>query len=175
MSCLPSSSLAEAFIGSRLQLRMLAQRIVGTLDLAEEVVQEAYLKVVERASIEVVSKPQAFCSQVVRNVALDHYRRQKVESTYRIYSDDGELPPVAGGFTPDQLVQDRRMLAAVDRALDTLPARTRHAFELYRLSGMTQRDIGKTLDCSATLVNFMIKDAMQVLMSCPVLRTGMAD
>jgi RNA polymerase sigma-70 factor (ECF subfamily) len=34
------------------------------------------------------------------------------------------------------------------------------AFEMYRIRGMTQKDIAVTLGVSPTLVNFMIRDAM---------------
>jgi RNA polymerase sigma-70 factor (ECF subfamily) len=160
------SSLTEVFIAHRVQLQGLARRIVGTIEHAEDVVQDAFLKIVEGACAARVDKPFGYCCQVVRNMALDHYRRQSVESAWRTYSDDGELPQVAGGVVPEREIDDRRKLVAVDRALDTLPRRTRMAFELYRLAGMTQREIGQRLDCSATLVNFMIKDAMLALAGC---------
>ena len=163
---LSKSSLTEVFITHQVQLQGLARRIVGTIEHAEDVVQDAYLKIVEGTCAARVDKPFGYCCQVVRNMALDHYRRQSVESAWRIYSEDGELPQVPGGVVPEREIDDRRKLEAVDHALDTLPRRTRMAFELYRLAGMTQREIGQRLDCSATLVNFMIKDAMLALAGC---------
>jgi RNA polymerase sigma factor (sigma-70 family) len=162
-ACSQNSSLGEVFIAHRTQLRSVAQRIVGAADLAEDVVQDAYLKIVEGACAFQVERPLGYCCQVVRNMALDHYRRQSVESAHRVYVEDGELPQVAGGLAADRGLDERRMLVAIDRALDTLPPRTRLAFELFRLSGLSQREIGRRLDCSATLVNFMVKDAMQAL------------
>jgi RNA polymerase sigma-70 factor (ECF subfamily) len=162
----PNTSLAEVFIAHRRQLQGLARKIVGTIELAEDVVQDAYLKIFQGVCASHVDKPYGYCCQVVRNMALDHYRRQSVESAYRIYSDDGELPQVPGGVMPERAIDDRRKLEVIDRALDTLPGRTRRAFEFYRLAGLTQREIGQRLGCSATLVNFMIKDAMLALASC---------
>src|SRR5690606_37598031 len=92
--------------------------------------------------------------------------RQAVESTYRVYTDDGELPPVAGGTAPEQGLDERRVLRAIDEALSALPSRTRKVFELYRLGGLTQREIGRELGCSATLVNFMLKDAADAIAGC---------
>ncbi|MFC6978486.1 sigma factor-like helix-turn-helix DNA-binding protein [Microbulbifer taiwanensis] len=48
----------------------------------------------------------------------------------------------------------------VARALGELPERTRRVFELYRMGGHTQREIAKMLGVSPTLVNFMIRDAL---------------
>lgn len=160
------STLGEVFIAHRAQLRCIAQRIVGTRELADEITQDAYLKLVEGVCARQVDKPFCYCCQVVRNLALDHCRRQSVEATYRIYTDDGELPQVPGGSVPDRSLHERQVLDAIDKVLDSLPPRTRHAFELHRLAGLTQREIAQRLGCSATLVNFMLRDATQVLASC---------
>ena len=50
-------------------------------------------------------------------------------------------------------------LRIVMAALQELPERTRHAFELHRLEGVSQRDIAERLKVSPTLVNFMVRDA----------------
>ena len=161
---LVQESLGDVFIANRQQLRSIALRIVGTPELADEVTQEGFLKVAE--GIFEVEKPFSYCCQVVRNLALDHRRRQAVESTYRVYTEDGELPQVAGGLAPEQGLDERRILRAIDKALSKLPARTRKVFELYRLGGLTQREIGKEIGCSAALVNFMLKDASVAIASC---------
>lgn len=51
-------------------------------------------------------------------------------------------------------------MARISQALDSLPARTRRAFELYRLAGLSQREIASELGVSVTLVNFLIRDAL---------------
>ena len=47
-----------------------------------------------------------------------------------------------------------------DRVLDMGCGAGRHAFEMYRLHGVPQKDIAKELGVSPTLVNFMIRDAL---------------
>ena len=162
MSLQPADlTLAEVFVATRAQLQRVAQKIVRTSDLADEVLQDAYLKLADGASLREVRKPLGYCCQVVRNVAFDYHRHHSVEASYRTYCEDVE-----------RLLDGRQALAAIDRVLDALPARTRLAFELNRLSGLTQREIGVRLGCSATLVNFMIKDADAALESCRYLVQG---
>ena len=163
---LQQTALADIFIEHRAQLRRIAQKIVGTPQIADEVIQDAYLKIVEMTGVRDILKPFCYCCQVVRNLALDHCRRQAVESTYRIYPDDGELPQVSGGSIPDHQLHGLQVLDAIDRILGGLPSRTRHVFELYRLGGLTQRDIAQQLGCSATLVNFMLRDANDAISGC---------
>jgi RNA polymerase sigma-70 factor (ECF subfamily) len=90
----PRDVLGDVFIAHRSQLRGIAQRIVGTPELADEITQEAFLKLAEGEALKDIERPFCYCCQVVRNLALDHCRRQSVESTYRVYMDDGELPQV---------------------------------------------------------------------------------
>jgi RNA polymerase sigma factor (sigma-70 family) len=173
MSLQPSEpTLGEVFIANRAQLQRVAQKIVRTVDLANEVLQDAYLKLADGASVREVRKPLGYCCQVVRNVAFDYHRHHAVEASYRTYCEDVELVSPPSNDAPERVLGGRQALAVIDRVLDALPARTRLAFELNRLSGMTQREIGVRLGCSATLVNFMIKDADAALESCRYLVQG---
>lgn len=159
-------ALAEIFVANRAQLRRVAQKIVHTTDLADEVLQDAYLKLADGACVREVSKPLGYCCQVVRNVAFDHHRHHSVEASCRTYCDDIELLSPPSYNAPDRVMRGRQALKAVDKVLNALPARTRLAFELNRLGGLTQREVAQRLGCSATLVNFMIRDADEVLEDC---------
>jgi len=165
-------TLGEVFIANRAQLQRVAQKIVRTADLADEVLQDAYLKLADGAAVRDVRKPLGYCRQVVRNVAFDYHRHQSVEASYRTYCEDVELVSPPSNDAPERVLDGRQALAVIDRVLGALPARTRLAFELNRLSGMTQREIAARLGCSATLVNFMIKDADAALESCRYLVQG---
>lgn len=167
---MPSQSLRgeleEVFTLHRAKLRHVARNIVQNADHAEEVVQDAYLKVLNAGDVREIKHPLSYCYQVVRNLALDAYRHNAVENVYRAFVDDLDsvARPVEGAV--DKLLDTRNALVEIDRVLDTLPPRTRQAFELTRLSGLTQREVGRILGCSATMVNFMIKDADAALQSC---------
>lgn len=166
MSDPPNHPLGELFYTRRGDLRAIARRIVGHTDTAEDVLQDAYLKLIEGARTREVLNPFGYCCQVVRNVALDYCRRRVVDSSYILSSSDGELPEVAGGRQADVGIDERRLLERIDAVLDTLPGRTRLVFEMYRLHGKTQREIAKAIGVSPTLVNFMIRDVMNALASC---------
>jgi RNA polymerase sigma-70 factor (ECF subfamily) len=163
---LQGAALVETFLQHRAQLRHIARRIVGTPHIADEVVQDAYLKIVEMTGMRDILKPFCYCCQVVRNLALDHCRRQAVEASHRIYTEDGELPQVSGGSIPDQQLHGVQVINAIERVLCALPSRTRQVFELSCLGGLTQRDIARRIGCSATLVNFMLRDAAQAIAPC---------
>jgi RNA polymerase sigma-70 factor (ECF subfamily) len=155
--------IGRTFVAHHGQLRGVAQKIVGTRELADDVAQEAYLKLIEAAAAFSARHPLAYCFQVVRNLAIDYRRRMALESNLFTEEEEGLHMPTPRA-TPEQSAIHRQSLALVDKALDQLPARTRQVFELHRLGGLTQRDIGKRLGVSAALVNAMIREASNALM-----------
>ena len=153
------SDLVDIFVVHRAQLCQVAAKILGSPDRAEDVVQDAYLKIVEVEAVFAVKQPVAYLFRVVRNLAIDHYRRARLESDVFTVAEEGEHVP-SPSATPEAIAISRQQLSSLAEALDQLPERTRQAFELYRMSGHTQREIARMLDVSPTLVNFMIRDAL---------------
>ncbi|QNP50619.1 sigma-70 family RNA polymerase sigma factor [Diaphorobacter aerolatus] len=153
------SSLESVFIENRAQLWRVARKIVNTPDLADDVLQDAYLKLVDCPCQRQANQPLGYCHQVVRNMALDYCRRHRVESTYRTFNIEVETLEVPAIDTPDRNLCTRQVVAGVERALSKLPCRARTVFELYRVEGMTQREIAQNLGCALGLVNGLIAEA----------------
>ncbi len=62
--------LETTYVENRNRLRRVAQRIVGTRELAEDVLQCAYLRLAAHPSDEIIEEPLRYWSQVVRHIAL---------------------------------------------------------------------------------------------------------
>lgn len=151
--------LGALFVTQRSQLKAAALKILGNGQRAEDVVQDAYLKLVESPVAAEVRQPVAYLFQMVRNLAIDRHRRTALETHVFAAEEDGAHVPHQNG-SPEMQAMHRQQLRLVAHALSTLPERTRRAFELYRLGGLTQREVADELGISTTLVNFMIRDAM---------------
>lgn len=155
-----NSPLLQAFVNNRSILVKTAARITGCHSRAEDVVQDAYFRLHNAPQIRSSLKAQlSYLFQIVRNLAIDHYRRQAMEQRYSGSEEEG-LNVSIPGASPEMIHSHRHTLATIDAALQQLPARTRYAFEMYRLHGVAQKDIAKELGVSPTLVNFMIRDAL---------------
>ena len=159
-------SLGEVFIANRAQLWRIARRIVTTADLAEDVVQDAFLKIADGTPERLAEKPLGYCCQIVRNMALDYCRRYRTECNYRTFDVDVEVVEMRNDQTPCRSLCERQVILAIDKALSELPPRTRQVFELYRLEGLTQREIAVRLDCALGLVNGLIADASAAIKGC---------
>ncbi|CAM2952555.1 RNA polymerase factor sigma-70 [Cupriavidus taiwanensis] len=151
-------SLLGLFVANRRALVGAAARIVGTRDQAEDVVQDAFLRLRGMADEPSIRCRLSYLFQVVRNLAIDTYRRQTLEQKWMAPEDEGINAP-SPTTTPDVIAMDRQALCALAGALAELPERTQRAFEMCRLQGMTQKEIASELGVSPTLVNFMVRDA----------------
>ncbi|WCM94896.1 sigma-70 family RNA polymerase sigma factor [Acidovorax sp. NCPPB 2350] len=160
------SGLEKEFLLNQAKLRGIARGILHSRELAEEIVQDAYVKIMELSPRAAIVNAACYCCQIVRNLALDCYRRRSMEQAYRASLEDPEDLDAFGlqfGETPERLAQVFQIIEILDAELKQLPARTQQAFKLSRSKGLTQRQIAQELGCSATLVNFMLRDVELVL------------
>ena len=154
------SPLLHAFLDNRSVLLKIAARITGCRSRAEDVVQDAFFRLNNAPRITSSFKAQlSYLFQIVRNLAIDHYRKQSLEQKYSGHEEEG-LNVVVHNATSEASHIHFATLEHIAAALDDLPQRTRYAFEMYRLHGVPQKDIAKELGVSPTLVNFMIRDAL---------------
>jgi len=154
------SPLLQAFVDNRNVLVKIAARITGCRSRAEDVVQDAFFRLTNAPQITSSFKAQlSYLFQIVRNLAIDHYRKQSMEQKYSGPEEEG-MNVVVQSATPETSHINFATLEHIAEALDELPKRTRYAFEMYRLHGVPQKDIAKELGVSPTLVNFMIRDAL---------------
>jgi RNA polymerase sigma factor (sigma-70 family) len=154
-----SADLSTVFVAHQAQLRRAALKILGDSERAEDVVQDAYLKVTETRDVLHIRQPLAYLYQVVRNLAIDRHRRAAFEGGLFEREEEGLHVPASIG-TPEATAISRQHLVLVARALAELPERTRRVFELHRLDGHTHCAIASKLDISTSLVNILIHDAM---------------
>ena len=151
--------LGTVFVAHQAQLRRAALKILGDSERAEDVVQDAYLKVTETQGALDIKQPLAYLYQIVRNLAIDRHRRAAFEGNLFDSEEEGlHVPGLTG--TPEAIAISRQHLAMVARELSELPERTRRVFELHRIDGHTHCAIASQLQISTSLVNILIHDAM---------------
>lgn len=138
----------------------LAQRFSGNTADADEVVQEAFLRLwvhAPRWNAEGGATLKTWLSRVVMNLCIDRYRLKKPIAL----DDAGELvDPAASSFEAMQLADRRRM---VQHLLLGLPDRQRIAISLAYLDEMSVNDVAKTMDLTAGAVESLLVRARRSL------------
>nr|WP_246484281.1 sigma-70 family RNA polymerase sigma factor [Marivibrio halodurans] len=135
-----------------------AQRILGNREGAEDVVQDAWLRVAHAdgsSTGAMVDRPLGYLYRVVRNRAIDMRRRDMERAPSTAPAQAGSADP-----SPEAVAADRQALAVMSAALDELPARTRRAVLLHRVDGMRMVEIARELDLSVASVHGLIHDGL---------------
>jgi RNA polymerase sigma-70 factor (ECF subfamily) len=125
----------------------LAYRMVGRGNVAEDVVQEAFLSIwrsgarYERARGSV----RTWVLGIVHHRAIDQLRRSSVHDKRRA-SDEGIEERLESGERTDVEVARRDEAAAIRSAMEALPSEQAHVIELAYFGGFTHTEIADILE-----------------------------
>ena len=123
-----------------------ARKYLGSLEDAEDCVQEAFLKVIRyKGTFNNVGSLEGWIKRIVINTAIDSYRRRKTQKvTYDTdlvdrydHAEDEENPYMEG--IPNQLVID---------AIESLSTSYKKVAKMYLLDGYKHHEIAEVLKIS---------------------------
>lgn len=144
----PNLSIAFAAHGS--ELRRYLGRCLGDPHMASDLVQDAFVNVLERPDIR-IHDIRAYLYCIARNLLLNH---QKQEARRRTQACPPEaLAEIAADQpTPEEAVDSRLQLARIDALVRELPPRTQQIFVLNRIDGLTHAEVAGRLGVSESAV-----------------------
>lgn len=139
-------------------------RIIGSVETAEEIAQDTYLKVMRRpAEAAVIDHPKTYLFTAARNAALDHAAQARRVCSLRCDDESGTNEVAAPDPLPDTIIYHRDRLDRMAEALNELPAPCRRAFVLNKMHGKSHADIAHDLGVSVSMVE---KHVMRALSHC---------
>lgn len=140
----------------------LARLFVDHRDAAEDIVQEAFIRLARSLHrINEPTKAPAYLRSIVLNLARDHNRRGLLSLRHSMPSND--LDPVG----VDETVAKRSDHTAVVLALRSLPNRQRDCLALRYLLELSISEIAETLDVSPNSVKTHLKRGLTALRQQP--------
>ena len=144
----------------------LARRILGDGTEAEDVLQEVFVRVWDRADsyTAVLGTPSAWLVRIARNRAIDRLRSRQVRAAVSGSVDD---PPVAVDpapeSDPERLARTAEHRRAIVSALDHLPPEQRTLIDAAYFEGYTQSELAERFALPLGTVKTRIRTAMQTL------------
>ncbi|RAK52740.1 RNA polymerase sigma factor [Phenylobacterium deserti] len=141
--------------------RWLARHRPPGLDL-EDVIQEAYAVLADLPSVADIQFPRAYLFQVARSVITRHARRARVVSIH-LLDDLTQLEQADEEPSPERVAIDRDQLRWLAQAIAAMPAKTREAFVLRRVEGLSQREIARRMAISENTVEKHIARGLRFL------------
>jgi len=139
-----------------------ARRYVKTTEIAEEIVQDLFLKLwSRRGSLGEIDSVKTYLFRAARNTALNHLRRRKLEHEW--LEKEGTTITEERSHEGDEAVTESEVAEAVRAAVDRLPPRCREVFMLSRDGGLTYGEIAKSLGISIKTVETQMGRALKAL------------
>jgi RNA polymerase sigma-70 factor (ECF subfamily) len=157
----------------------LALHLTGSEQEAQDIYQEAFLKVYRNlSSFRFECSFYTWVYRIVSNLCMDYLRRKQVrkeDPSVRTSSEGEEfdlleqVPDERSGASPEQDLARRELGARIARALTKLSPRERMVFEMKHYQGLKLRTIGEALNTTEETAKNTLFRATQKL------RAALAD
>jgi RNA polymerase sigma factor (sigma-70 family) len=131
-----------------------------TLIDSDDIVQEAYARVLRARTAGPIDSPKAFLFATARNLVIDSFRRRNVAEIEPLTEIGGEnvleeAPSVA------DTVGRQQELEILTLAIQSLPERCRQVLTLRKIYGLSQKQIAVTLDISEHTVEAQVGNGVR--------------
>lgn len=136
-----------------------AYRVLGNVAEAEEVTQEAFVRLWKLApEWNARAQVTTWLFRVVHNLSVDRTRRRRA-----VVSDESELG--TDSARPSRMLARRQTAESVQRAVAALPERQRHALQLSHYDGLSNPEIAEVLGVGVEAVESLLSRARRQLRS----------
>jgi RNA polymerase sigma factor (sigma-70 family) len=144
-------------------VRSFFRRRVRNVDDAEELSQELFASLSQRAHLDELVDPARYIFQSAANLLRDRARRAAARPAieHEGFADPGDR--LIDELSPERLLQGRQAYAIFLQTLEMLPERARNVFVLNRFEDMSARAIASHLGVSQRLVELDLAKALKLL------------
>ena len=147
-------AIAQLYEQTSCRAYYLAKQLVKDEDQAQDIVQDAYVKVFTNLPLlEQVENFQGWLNTIVVNKSKDYLKKKKPMLFSQMVSEEDEgseldFEDEGGYFSPDQKVDYAETKRLIQGMIDRLPQEQRMAIVLFYLEEMPVKQIARVMECS---------------------------
>jgi RNA polymerase sigma-19 factor, ECF subfamily len=143
----------------------LRRRIGSSFDAAD-LAHDTFLSVMTSGQAAEIREPRPFLATIAGRLLAHRRRRLRLEAAYL---EELAALPHDQAPSPEARWMALELLQLVDRALDGLPLRAKHAFLLTHLEGLSYAEVAERLQVSVSSVKqYLMRANRQCLFGLPV-------
>ncbi|WNO10807.1 RNA polymerase sigma factor [Teredinibacter sp. KSP-S5-2] len=139
--------------------KLIAFKFNKSQDDAEEVVQDAFQRVLKLGNISELDNPKAYLYQTAANLALNRIRKINRHREYLA----NQNPDQSYDLSPERSTTARKDLEKVENSIERLPEKYRRTFLLSRVDGKSYKEISLELNIAESTVEKHIIKALKFL------------
>lgn len=144
-------------------VRGLLRRARLSEDEIDDIVQEAYCRLVGLESFAHITDGRGYFVMTARNVMLENIRRSRIVRIDAV-ADLDRFGAVDEGPSPETMTDDRRRLERVGRLIQALPDRCRRVFILRRIQGLSQRDAARAMGVTENVIEAQTARGLKLIL-----------
>ncbi len=157
-------TIEELFAALESPLLSYALRLAGQLSVAEDLVQEAFMRLHEQ--FDAVREPRRWLYRTVHNLALNQRRKDsKIVALPTTTEDDApnHAEPTDTQPLPDEQIARLEGIGLVRLSLETLDARSRELVKLKFNDGLSYKEISARMGLSVGNVGYLLHHALKAI------------
>ncbi|RZS93257.1 RNA polymerase sigma factor [Aquimarina brevivitae] len=156
------SNFDHFFKGHAKLLRNFIYYKFGDLDQAEDIVQDAFIKLWNNCKEVPLEKAKSYIYTVANNFAISLTRHQKVKFKYQNYIVSN-TSDATNESSPDFVIEEKEFEEKLKKAIAALPDRQREVFLLSRIDKKTYKEIAELSDVSVKAIEKLMHKALSTL------------
>ncbi|WP_299257775.1 sigma-70 family RNA polymerase sigma factor [uncultured Aquimarina sp.] len=136
-------------------LRNLIYYKCGDIDLAEDIIQDAFIKLWQNCKKVIYYKAKSYVFTVANNTLLNHIAHKKVVLRYeqKPHSD-------LNNQDPQFIIEEKEFMSKLKNAIDALPEKQRETFLLSRIDKKSYKEIAEITGVSVKAIEKRIHYAL---------------
>ncbi|MFT5076587.1 MAG: RNA polymerase sigma-70 factor (family 1) [Polaribacter sp.] len=128
------------------------------MDLAEDILQETFIKLWDNCNAVTFSKVKSYLYTVATNIFLNHIKHHKVKMVYK-----KNYVKTSTNESPEFIMIEKEFLEKIENTIRSLPPLQREVFLLNRIEKKKYKEIAVMLDISVKAVEKRMHLALIVI------------